>query len=249
MTKCIKCGGLSHFQASKLCPERSSKQATARKLEEAGDSDNEVSEESCGRIMEDSISVGKVEAKKKNSILCKLKVTGPGEGQNWAKINVATDTGVRKTILRRSDWERIKDQCKLVKTKLKFRPYGTNVRLPIRGRAKVKLRAEAGAVINTYVYVNDDNMDSSLLGEKDALRLGIVKINLKGSTEEVPWEEDMAQEEDESVRRIRQNRLSELLPAKMSTREVGGEREVHGQVGKGVPRHLCWRGEIQRPRN
>ena len=53
MTKCIKCGGLSHFQASKLCPERSSKQATARKLEEAGDSDNEVSEESCGRSEED----------------------------------------------------------------------------------------------------------------------------------------------------------------------------------------------------
>ena len=232
MTKCIKCGGLSHFQASKLCPERSSKQATARKLEEAGDSDNEVSEESCGRIMEDSISVGKVEAKKKNSILCKLKVTGPGEGQNWAKINVATDTGVRKTILRRSDWERIKDQCKLVKTKLKFRPYGTNVRLPIRGRAKVKLRAEAGAVINTYVYVNDDNMDSSLLGEKDALRLGIVKINLKGSTEEVPWEEDMAQEEDESVRRIRQNRLSELLPAKMSTREVEENEKSMDKLAK-----------------
>ena len=46
--------------------------------------------------MEDSISVGKVEAKKKNSILCKLKVTGPDENQSWAKISLATDTGVRK---------------------------------------------------------------------------------------------------------------------------------------------------------
>ena len=102
---------------------------------------------------------------------------------------------MRKTILRRSDWEKIKDQCKIVKTKLKFRPYGTSVRLPIRGRAKVKLRAGAGAVITTYVYVND-NMDSSLLREKDALRLCIVKINLKGSKEEVPLDDDMAQGED-----------------------------------------------------
>ena len=51
----------------------------------AGGSDSDGSEESCGRIMEDSISVGKVEAKKKNSILCKLKVTGPDEGQNWKR--------------------------------------------------------------------------------------------------------------------------------------------------------------------
>ena len=63
-------------------------------------------------------------------------------------------------------------------------------------------------------------MDRSLLGEKDALRLGIVKINLQGSKEEVPWGDDMTQGEDESVKRIRQNRLSELSAAKMSTREV-----------------------------
>ena len=74
----------------------------------------------------------------------------------------------------------------------------------------MKLRAEAGAVIITYVYVND----------KDALSFGIGKINLKGSNEEVPWEDDMTQREDESVKRIRQNRLSELSPAKISTREV-----------------------------
>ena len=42
------------------------------------------------------------------------------------------------------------------------------------------LWAEAGAVISTYVYANDDDMDCSLLGERDALRLGIVKINPKG---------------------------------------------------------------------
>ena len=57
-----------------------------------------------------SISVRKVEAKKKTSILCKLKVTGPDDSQHGTEIKLATDTGVRKTIFRRSDREKIKDQ-------------------------------------------------------------------------------------------------------------------------------------------
>ena len=47
------------------------------------------------------------------------------------------------------------------------------------------LRAQAGAVIATHVYINDDDRETSLLGKKDAERLGIVKINLRGSREEV----------------------------------------------------------------
>ena len=73
----------------------------------------------------------------------------------------------------------------MIGTKLNFRPYGTKVRLPILGRAKVQLQAQAGATTTTYVYMNDDDKDSSLLGEKDALRLGIIKINLAGASEEV----------------------------------------------------------------
>ena len=71
---------------------------------------------------------------------------------------------------------RIAGRCHLLPTKLKFRPYGTDRQLPILGRAKIQLKAEAGAVIETYVYVNDDTAESSLLGEKDAQRLGIVTI-------------------------------------------------------------------------
>ena len=61
---------------------------------------------------------------------------------------------------------------------------GTSIQLPIKGKAKVWLRAQAGAVIATHVYINDDDSETSLLG-KDAERLGIVKINLRGSREEV----------------------------------------------------------------
>ena len=98
---------------------------------------------------------------------------------------MATDTGVGKTILIRTDWRKIENECRMVKTKIKFRPWGTDQKLPIRGRAKVQLRAQAGATITTYVYINDDDRDASLLGKSDALRLGIVKLNLQGDPEEV----------------------------------------------------------------
>ena len=56
-----------------------------------------------------------------------------------------------------------------MRTKIRFRPWGTEEKLPIRGRVKVTIRARAGAEITTYVYVNDDDKDSSLLGKSDAL--------------------------------------------------------------------------------
>ena len=41
-----------------------------------------------------------------------------------------------------------------------------------------------GAAIETTVYVVNDKKESSLLGEQDAIRLGIVTINSKGALEE-----------------------------------------------------------------
>ena len=61
----------------------------------------------------------------------------------------------------------------MTKTSTRFRPYGTSVQLPIRVKAKVYLKAQAGAVIATYVYVSEDDSETSLLGKHDAERLGI----------------------------------------------------------------------------
>ena len=47
------------------------------------------------------------------------------------------------------------------------------------------LTAERGAKIDTWVYVVNNKRQQSLLGESDAVRLGIVKLDLKVSTEEV----------------------------------------------------------------
>ena len=81
------------------------------------------------------------ERQEERSIFCRLKVTSDDDDKFQAKMKMATDTGVRKTILCRSDWEKIRDKCMLVKTRLKFRPYGTENRLPIRGRSKVQLKS------------------------------------------------------------------------------------------------------------
>ena len=78
----------------------------------------------------------------------------------------------------------INSDCKFVKTSKRFRPYGTTYHLPIKGKAKVTLQAERGASIETWAYIVDNCNGQSLLGEADAVRLGIVKLNLEGATEE-----------------------------------------------------------------
>ena len=88
-------------------------------------------------------------------------------------------------MLNKSDWNKIKASATLVKTSKLFRPYGTTYHLPIIGRAYVTMRSENGAVINTWVYIVNSFKELSLLGEADAVRLGIVTINLKGASEEV----------------------------------------------------------------
>ena len=156
------------------------------------------------------------------------------------EIRFATDTGVRKTIINRSDWEKIRDKCLLVKTKLKFRPYRTDELLPIRGRAKVQLKAKAGAIVTTYVFVNDSDRDSSLLGKEDAIRLGIVRVNLNGAAVEVNPEGTGAPEE---IRRLKMVTLEELRAEKKGdgqTKETAHNmeqiveeyRDIFGGVGK-----------------
>ena len=100
-------------------------------------------------------------------------------------IKPITDTGVKKTILCQNDWKKIAKYGQVLKTSTRFRPYGTSVQLPIRGKAKVFLKAQVGAIIATYVYISEDDSETSLLGKHDAERLGIVTIHPRGSREEV----------------------------------------------------------------
>jgi hypothetical protein len=61
----------------------------------------------------------------------------------------------------------------------KFRPFGTDVTLPILGRTKCRIRAECGQEVFTIVYVVEGETES-LLGLKDAEALGIIQIKPEG---------------------------------------------------------------------
>ena len=55
------------------------------------------------------MAVGKLQGSmKKDSIFCELKATGGEDAEVRATLKLATDTGVRKTILSRTVWEKIR---------------------------------------------------------------------------------------------------------------------------------------------
>ena len=213
--KCNTCGKSGHFQSSKLCQGK--KKEKSGKIKEAQESDSES--ETSSRIVEERTAQVKGGAKKSNSIVTKvgLQAWDPEGAPEEVKIKVDTDTGVRKTILNRKDWFKIKDDAVMVKTKIRFRPYGTTEQLPIRGRAKVRLRAKAGATIVTFVYINDDDTETSLLGKRDAQRLGIVKINLQGEEEEVQLE---GEAEADECRRVKLTKKSSLVKERTKVDQV-----------------------------
>ena len=125
------------------------------------------------------------EEEEEENTVAKIKMAAMEDNGREVSIRPITDTGVKKTILCKSDWAKISRYGQVKKTSTKFRPYGTSVQLPIQGKAKVYLKAQAGAVIATYAYINEDDSESSLLGKNDAERLGIVKINTRACREEV----------------------------------------------------------------
>jgi len=164
---CSKCGGTNHF--AQACRSRNTKNSV-KYLSDSEDEDLK-------RIME-------VKKLSNEGIAAKLKIK-PHNAYNEAEVHLATDTGVRKTLINKTDWLKIKKDAELVKTSKLFRPYGTQYHLPIIGRSYVTLTAERGASIDTWVYVVNSQKDTSLLGESDAVRLGIVDIDLQGAETEV----------------------------------------------------------------
>ena len=179
--QCDKCGKFNHLAI--VCRTR---------LKPVRQVDDQVSDEDS----EDEVLSRIIEIKKlqEPDITAQLQLSI--NTKNEFTVPFATDTGVRKTLINKSVWEKIKGKCPLVPTSKRFRPYGTYYQLPIIGRVQVTLKAARGATIKTWVYVVNSDKELSLLGEKDAIRLGIVKLDLKGAAEEV------RPPEEESVRNI-----------------------------------------------
>ena len=171
--RCHRCGEQGHFSRSTLCKG-------VKKVQEECPAKQEMV---AGVIREGD---------RDSRIRVSLGIAKQGASFGAVRVSLLADTGVRRTILNLGDWEQL-GRGELKETRLKFRPYGTNQYLPIIGRAAVRLKAKAGAVIDTEVYVNEDRSEDSLLGEKDAERLGIVTVRPEGAAREV------------EIRRIKQN--------------------------------------------
>ena len=82
----------------------------------------------------------------------------------------------------------------------------------------MRLKAKAGAVIDTEVYVNEDRSEDSLLGEKDAERLGIVTVKPEWAAQEV------------EIRRTKQNSRAGLEEKDQSV--MRDQRVVDEQMEK-----------------
>ena len=181
--QCSRCHGFNHY--ARVC-ENSSRDNSNPRWKSKGRR-NRVSKLDDGEQSDSDESLGCIETVNHlngYSIRAKVYINGAENGSPQV-IELATDTGVLKTLLNIDDWMKINSQSKIVQTTKSFRPYGTDYRLPMVGKAKVVLRAENGAEIRTWVYIVNDHKETSLLGNADATRLGIVKLDLKGASEEV----------------------------------------------------------------
>ena len=103
----------------------------------------------------------------------------------------------------------------------------------------MKLQAKAGATITTYVIINDDDKDTSLLGKADAIRLGIIKMNLEGEAEEY----DPDGQGDEEVRRIRMMKLSRDKPGRQGDHR-GDQEAAESHRGEDEQAHQRLQGHL-----
>ena len=122
-------------------------------------------------------------AEKVNSVASKSKTPVAKLAINSIPTRLTVDSGVRLTILNWSDWLRISHTgVKPVATTRTFVPYGIDTKLPIYARGKVTIQSKRGAVIQTHVYIMEDAEAESLLGRDDAIRLGIIKLDMEGNS-------------------------------------------------------------------
>ena len=180
--ECYDCGKAGHYKGAIVCPEKK-KNAKVRKVasdSELEETDSEAEDEKLGRIVEvvaAAKEVGDLESDADDPIVrvdIRPRIGGKFMTNTWL-----ADSGVKRTLLAEADWEKMKGhnpKIKLKKNKVTFSPYGTKIKLEVKGRAKVVLKNRCGLQVNSIVYVVKGQTES-LLGQRDGRALGIIKIN------------------------------------------------------------------------
>ena len=149
---CNTCKKTGHLAASKLCQKEETD--TTRTVQSDANSSSKPKEGLCRILTVAKIRKETKEAKHKGeNIVAKIKMAAMEDDAREVSIQPVTDTGVKKTILCKSDRDKIGRYGRVVKTDTKFRPYGTSVQLPILGKAKVYLRAQRTPTMNDDITI------------------------------------------------------------------------------------------------
>ena len=134
------CGKEGHFSRSRKCKKslknKKNKESKVREVKQEN-SEEEDSDSSVGRLMEEQKVRAARGGGEEDTIQVTIGIAGPEDSKFKKKFRPLADTGVKRTILNLKVWEMIKERCKVTKTQVKFRPYGTDQHLPIIGRANV----------------------------------------------------------------------------------------------------------------
>ena len=102
--------------------------------------------------------------------------------EKYTKVKWLPDSGVKRSLLSEADWDKVKKEnptMKLKKNNVTFSPYGTEAKLPGKGRVKVVLRNEKVKAVKMMVYIVT-GQEESLLGKNYDITLGIIKMSREG---------------------------------------------------------------------
>ena len=80
----------------------------------------------------------------------------PKQGNVKIGVKWTADSGVKRSLLAETDWQRMKARnptMTLKRNNITFKPYSTDYTVPVMGKAKVVLKCQAGTKVNTTIYV------------------------------------------------------------------------------------------------
>ena len=245
---CFSCNQEGHMKNSRACKQTKPpvKPPTKKKKGNGGDKARQVAEgseldtdsEDVDRVvMEELVRSVKQESARKATV--HMTVVDHGTPGRSGQVQLLIDSGVYKTLLSEKDWKTVSEtECgrgkmRLKVNKTKFRPFGTDLTLPILGRTKCRIKAKCGEEVFTIIYVVKGETES-LLGLKDAEALGIIQIKPEGS-----WTKG---EEAASVRQLHEMQKAKVKIGDQDTEQSRRERQLrmeqliqpHEQMFQGI---------------
>ena len=170
---CHACKKVGHFKGSQVCTKSGKGKLGVNAVKSDSELEDTTSEaESVGRVEEEQVRSSQMGQAEEEKAQVKVTIIDHGRRAPAKKVEFLVDSGVRKTLICELIWKKMQKKevgqsLKLKKCNTKFRPYGTREYLPVMGRSKCKMQAEAGATINTMVYVVK-GQEQPLLGLADA---------------------------------------------------------------------------------